>query len=170
MLSEEQIEILKSNNELLQLQLEDVNMILEARERELSLLRETQTQFTAFKSRIDLNLQEVEIYKAQLEKQQEITRLNDVRLEALENELTQSLLQLVKAKKELDNLKAVEADLAYTNSELQQADKAFTDLHEVKLELAKTKSLLELAQLENAETKLAMAEQMEYINLLKKSK
>ncbi len=170
MLSEEQIEILKSNNELLQLQLEDVNNILNAREREIELLRETQTQFTAFKSRIDLNLQEVEIYKSQLEKEQELGRINDLRNEALETELTQNLRQLLKAQKELDNLKAIEADLAYTNAELKEADKMYTALHELKLELAKTKSLLELAQLENAETKLALAEQSEYINLIKQRK
>ncbi len=170
MLTAEQIDILKSNNELLQLQLEDVNNILNARERELDLLREAQKQFTALQSRIEINLQETEIYKSQFEKQQEISRVNDVRLEALENELSQNLLQLVKAKKELDSLKAVEADLAYTNSELKEADKAYTDLHEIKLELAKTKSLLELAQLENAETKLALAEQLEYISLIKRRK
>ena len=170
MLTAEQIDILKSNNELLQLQLEDVNNILNARERELDLLREAQKQFTALQSRIEINLQETEIYKSQFEKQQEISRVNDVRLEALENELSQNLLQLVKAKKELDSLKAVEADLAYTNSELKEADKAYTDLHEIKLELAKTKSLLELAQLENAETKLALAEQLEYISLIMRRK
>ena len=167
MLSQEQIEILKSNNELLQLQLEDVNNILIARERELDLLREAQHQFTAYKSRTAINFQEVEIYKSQLEKEQENGRVNDVRLEALENELAQNLRQFIIAKKELDNLKAVEADLAYTNTELREADKVYTELHALKLELAKTKSLLEFAQLENAETQLALAEQIQYIAMLK---
>ena len=167
MLSQEQIEILKSNNELLQLQLEDVNNILLARERELELLREEHHQFTAYKSRTDINLQEVEIYKNQLEKEQEAGRVNDVRLEELEKELTKNLREYITAKKELDNLKAVEADLAYTNSELKEADKVYTELHDLKLELAKTKSLLEFAQLENAETQLALAEQMQYIAMLK---
>ena len=170
MLSQEQIEILKSNNELLQLQLEDVNMILSARERELELLREAQIQFTAFKSRAEINLQETDIYKTQLEKHLEIDRINNVRLEELETELTQNLRQLLAAKKELETLKAIEADLAYTNTELKEADKAYTELHNIKLELAKTKSLLEFAQLESAESKLALAEQMEYIAHLKRSK
>ena len=170
MLTAEQIEILKSNNELLQLQLEDVNNILLARERELELLREAQHQFTAYKSRTDFNLQEVEIYKSQLEKEQEAGRVNDVRLEELENELTQNLREYITAKKELDNLKAVEADLAYTNTELKEADKAYAELHELKLELAKTKSLLEFAQLENAETQLVLAEQIQYIAMLKEKR
>ncbi len=170
MLTPEQIEILISNNELLQLQLEDVNNILISRERELELLKETQQQFTSFKSSTAINLQEVEIYKRLLEKEQETSRINDVRLAELENELAINLRQFLIAKKELDNLKAVEKDLAYTNTELREAEKAYTQLHDLKLELAKTRSLLEMAQLENAETRLELAEQIQYIAMLKERK
>lgn len=164
---QEQIEWLKSHNELLQLQLEEVNAVLAAREEELAVLKEAQHQFAAYKSEVETNVQEEQNFKADLEKAQEQNRSADFRVVELEKELLQNLKQLRQAELALADLKTVQADLNYTESELQQADGLYEELQQLKNALAASNSLLELSKIEAAEYKAALNEQANYFSSIK---
>ena len=60
MLTERQIQILKSENEYLLIQIEDLNQAIAQKEQELETLRQTAKQAAELQSRIDINLLEVE--------------------------------------------------------------------------------------------------------------
>jgi len=170
MLTEEQLDHLRSNNELLQLELDDLELIIKQREQELNKLRESAEKVKELQSRLDMNLIEFEQYQMELLKEKKQTHLQSERLKSMEEELFQTIQQQIQQEKEIQALKSVKADLDFTESELKEADKCYEALRQAHTELGKTKSLLELAQIEIQNLKDNLLEQQGLIFKLRQKK
>lgn len=148
MLTERQIEILRSENELLQLQLDDVNMMIKVREEELELLRTKAMQASEMQSRLDANLLEFEQMQNNLGFSQQKNEGASRRLEQMEEELYASIKDQLKSADKVKNFESLEANLLDTTHELQEAAAAYKQLREMKSKLAATQSDLEIANME----------------------
>lgn len=148
MLTERQIEILRSENELLQLQLDDVNMMIKVREEELDLLRRRAQEASEMQSRLDTNLLEFEQMQNNLGFSQQKNDGAAQRLEQMEEELYASIKDQLKSKEKVKDFESLEANLLDTTNELQEAAAAYKQLREMKSKLAATQSDLEIANME----------------------
>lgn len=148
MLTERQIEILRSENELLQLQLDDVNMMIKIREEELDLLRKRASEASEMQSRLDTNLLEFEQMQHSLGFSQQKNEGAAQRLEQMEEELYASIKDQLKSEERVKDFESLEANLLDTTNELQEAAAAYKQLREIKSKLAATQSDLEIANME----------------------
>ncbi|MEO6537185.1 MAG: hypothetical protein ABIT07_00300 [Ferruginibacter sp.] len=158
MLTEKQLKQLKSENELLLLQLEDVNEVIKQREEELEELRIIARHATQLQSRLDLNLLEFEQMQNNIgEKQQEAEGTN-LRLEELEKDLYNSIKMENKYNNLLDGHLSLQANLLDTNNELEEAAGLYKKLKDVKNSLTQTQSSLEMATIEIRSLKQELAD------------
>ena len=158
MLTERQIEILRSENELLQLQLDDVNMMIKVREEELELLRARAMQAAEMQSRLDTNLLEFEQMQNNLGFSQQKNEGASRRLEQMEEELYASIKDQLKSEEKVKDFESLEANLLDTTNELQEAANAYKQLRDMKSKLAATQSDLEIANMEIASLKEELRE------------
>lgn len=158
MLTERQIEILRSENELLQLQLDDVNMMIKIREEELDLLRKRASEASEMQSRLDTNLLEFEQMQHSLGFSQQKNDGAAQRLEQMEEELYASIKNQLKSEERVKDFESLEANLLDTTNELQEAAAAYKQLREIKSKLAATQSDLEIANMEIASLKEELQE------------
>ncbi|MBC7934794.1 MAG: hypothetical protein H7Y86_05460 [Rhizobacter sp.] len=162
MLTARQIEILRSENELLQLQLDDVNMMIKVREEELDLLRKRAAEAAAMQSQLDTNLLEFEQMQNNLGFSQQKNNGTEQRLEQMEEELYASIKDQLKSEKKIKDFESLEANLLDTTSELEAAADAYKKLREMKSKLAATQSDLEIAYMEITSLK----EELQEVNAL----
>jgi chromosome segregation ATPase len=148
MITEQQIKALKSENELLQIQLDDVNMMIQVREEELELLRIRAMEAAAMQSRLDNNLTEFEQMQNTMGNIQQKNSGSLQRMEELENELYDSIREQLKYGDVLKEFNSMEANLADTSNELQQAVSVYKKMAQINTELAQTRSSLEIAMME----------------------
>jgi hypothetical protein len=148
MLSEKQIDILRSENELLQIQLDDVNQMIQIREEELELLRIRAREAAAMQSQLDQNIYEFEQMQLHLGKCEQKNSGQSERLEELENELYQSIKEQLSAAETVKHFKSMEASLIDTSNELLQISAVYQQLISAKQIAATTKSELDIAQME----------------------
>ena len=148
MLTEKQIQILRSENELLQLQLDDVNMMIQVREEELDLLRERAREASAMQSRLDNNLNEFEQMQNSLGNVQQKNSGNELRLEEMENELYESVKEQLRYAETLKDFNSMEANLVDTNNELEEATAVYKKMAAMKVVLAEAQSNYEIAMME----------------------
>ncbi len=158
MLTEKQFQLLKSENELLHIQLEDVNMMIKVREEELSLLRQRASEATAMQSRLDNNLNEFEQMQHSIGTYQQKNDGHYRRLQEIENELYESVKEQLKYAQTLKEFNSMEANLHDTNNELQEASAVYKKMAQVKNILAQTNSNLEIAMIEIQSLKQQLAE------------
>lgn len=158
MLTENQIKILRSENELLQIQLEDVNTMIKIREDELELLRARANEATAMQSRLDNNLNEFEQMQNNLGIWQQKNEGHSIRLEEMENELYASIKEQLHFADSLKEQGSLEANLLDTTNELQEASAVYKKMKDMKIILAATNSNLEIALLEIESLKAALKE------------
>jgi chromosome segregation ATPase len=158
MLSEKQLDILRSENELLQIQLDDVNQMIQIREEELELLRNRAREAAAMQSQLDQNLHEFEQMQLHLGKCQQKNSGQSERLEALENELYQSIKEQLGAAETLKHFKSMEANLNDTSNELQEIAAVYHQLVSIKKTAAAAQSELEIAYMEINSLKEELAE------------
>jgi len=158
MLTQKQFEILKSDNELLQLQLEDVNQMIQVREEELNLLRNRAKEAAAMQSQLDQNLDEFEQMQLHLGKCQQKNSGQSGRLEDLENELYQSIKEQLSAAETVKHFERMEANLIDTSNELQDASAVYQQLSTMKKAVAAVNSELEIALMEIDSLKEELAE------------
>lgn len=168
MLTEEQIEILKSENELLQLQLDDVNMMIKVREEELALLRSRAVEAAAMQSELDNNLLAFEQLQNSIGFSQQKNEGASQRLEEMEEELYAAIKDQLKSDNKLRDFESLEANLLDTTQELQEAASAYKQLRETKSKLAATQSDLEIALMEINSLKEELAEVQELNAMLMK--
>ncbi len=89
-LSEEQVIKLVSANESLQIQLQDINLVLSDRERELDILKNSIAEATALRSKLDGQLDEIQSIQNRLnEKQRQVKGAEEREIE-LQQELTEA--------------------------------------------------------------------------------
>ncbi len=148
MLTERQIEILRSENELLQLQLDDVNMMIKIREEELDLLRKRAQEAAEMQSRIDTNLLEFEQMQNSLGYQQQKNDGKNDRLAEMEEELYQSIKEQLQADEKLKDFASLQANLLDTANELEEASAIYKKMQQMKTKLAATQSELEICLIE----------------------
>ncbi|RYD81672.1 MAG: hypothetical protein EOP53_05800 [Sphingobacteriales bacterium] len=158
MLTERQIEILKSENELLQLQLDDVNTMIKVREDELELLRARAAEAVAMQSRLDTNLLEFEQMQDVIDYTQRKKGGAEERLEQMEEELYASIKDQLKSEEKAKYFESLEANLLDTTQELQEIANAFKQMRDAKSKLAGAQSELEIAYMEIASLKEELAE------------
>jgi len=147
MLTEKQIEILKSENDLLQIQLQDVNMIIEIREEELELLRKRAQEAAVMQSKLDNNLTGFEQMQQHIGSTEQISDAIAKRLEAMEDELYTSIKEQLNYAEALKGFNSLEANLADTSQELEEASKVYKKTADMKSLLAAARSDLEIAAL-----------------------
>ena len=169
MLTERQVEILRSENELLQLQLDEVNMMISVREQELDLLRQRAAQAAEMQSRLDTNLLEFEQMQNSIGFSQQKNAGASQRLEQMEEELYSSIKDQLKSEHKVKDFESLEANLLDTTNELQEAAAAYRQLRDIKSKLAATQSDLEIAYMEITSLKEELQEVMA-LNAILKSK
>jgi chromosome segregation ATPase len=170
MLTDKQIQALRSENELLQIQLEDVNMVIEVREEELELLRNRAMEAAAMQSKLDNNLNEFDQMQRSLGDIQQKNSGNIERLEEMENELYDSVKEQIKYADSLKEFNSVEANLLDTTNELHEAASVYRRMAEMKTQLAASQSNLEIAMMEIESLKEELAEIKAYNALLLQKK
>lgn len=158
MLTERQIEILRSENELLQIQLDDVNMMIKIREEELELLRNRAAEAAAMQSQLDTNLLEFEQMQHSIGFSQRKNAGSVKRLEEMEDELYASIKDQLKSADKVKDFESLEANLLDTTNELQEAASAYKQLRDIRSKLAATQSDLEIANMEITSLKEELAE------------
>lgn len=149
MLSENLLQHLKSENELLQIQLQDVNDMIQVREEELELLRKTAAHAVALQSRLDMNLDEFYQMQDHIGNQQQYAEGAARREASMENELLQSLemeTQLYNMKDELTSTKTALTDI---NHEMDKMSSMYKEIAILKARVAELESNQEISVLEN---------------------
>lgn len=91
MIADNLVKQLKSENELLQIQLQDLNYMIEAREEELDMLRKTAAHAVQLQSRLDHNLFEIEQMQEVIGEKQREAQGALKRESSLEAEMFQSI-------------------------------------------------------------------------------
>ena len=149
MLSDNLLQQLKSENELLQIQLQDVNDMIQVREEELEILRKTAAHAVLLQSRLDMNLDEFYQMQDHIGNQQQYAEGAAKREASLETELLQSIemeTQLYNMKDQFASTKAALADL---NNEMNSMASVHKDVAILKARIRELESNLEIAALEN---------------------
>lgn len=168
MLTERQIQLLRSENEMLQLQLDDVNIMIQVREEELELLRKRAQEASELQSRVDANLIEFEQMQNHLGNCQQKNEGKDERLSEMEEELFASIKDQLKAEDKLKEFNSVQANLLDTSRELDEASAVYKKLQDTKKQLTSTKSELEIAHMEIDSLKQQLHEANALIEMLMK--
>lgn len=148
MLTDNQIKILRSENELLQIQLEDVNTMIKVREEELDMLRERAREAAAMQSRLDNNLNEFEQMQNNLGFCEQKNEGYSQRLQEMENELYSSIKEQLQYADSLKEFNSMQANLLDTTNELQEVSAVYKKMIEMKTSLAATNSNLSIALIE----------------------
>ena len=167
---EKKIRLLVSENEFLQLQLEDVNNELKKKDEELDLLAEDYETAAYLRSKIDSNLIEIE----QLKYYNQQALQKNIGLETLNEELEVDLLKQMKGRqkeqKALKEMDSVKTNMEVITEELNEAAALYKKLQALKERLAEANSKALLAEIENEELKKEVQELRELIELLKNKK
>ncbi len=149
MLSDSLLQHLKSENELLQIQLQDVNEMIKAREEELEILRNTAAHAVELRSRLDVNMDEIYQMQDRIGVQQQQAAGAARREASLEKEL----LDAIEMETELYNIKdefaSTKAALDDINSEVDKMSALYKQIATLSNKVAELESNLEIATLEN---------------------
>ena len=164
---EKKIRMLVSENEFLQLQLEDINLVLKKKDEEIDMLADDSDTAAFLRSKIESNLMEIE----QLKYFNQQTTQKSVGLQMLNEELELDLLKQIKGRqkeqKALKEMDGVKANLEVITEELNEAVALYKMLQSLKEKLAEAKSIASFTEIENQELKKEIEEQRELIKLLK---
>jgi oligoendopeptidase F len=170
MQTDNQVKQLRSENELLHIQLDDVNMMIKAREDELELLRVKAREAAEMQSKLDSNLNEFEQLQNNLGSCQQKNAGHAQRLLEMEDELYASIKEQLQYAESLKQMNSLEANLLDTTNELQEASEVYRKVKEMKTALAAANSELAIALME-IESLKGMLQEAEALNvLLRKSR
>jgi hypothetical protein len=167
---EKKIQLLLSENEFLQEQLEDLNSEIRKKDEEISLLGDDAESEASLRSRIDSNLIEI----AQLKYNSQEIAKKSAAVEMMNEELELNLLKQIKGrqqeKAEIKELSSVKANNDILNSELDEAVTLYKKVSALKKELVEAKSIAELSDIENKNLKVEVEELKALLKELKKKK
>ncbi len=128
MLSEDQVKKIISINDSLQLQLNDANAMLAAREQEIDFLHGELAESTALRSKLDDHLEEIESIQNRLGEKQQAARGAEEREFVLHQELT----EMARLNKDYNELIQ---DYAYLSSRFKDIQAQLTSLEERNFQL-----------------------------------
>ncbi|MEP7163264.1 MAG: hypothetical protein ABI741_01145 [Ferruginibacter sp.] len=149
MLSQDEIQQLRSENELLQIQLADITEMINIREEELGILRKKAAYSVELKSTLDGNLEEFSQMQYHIGDQQRKMDGAAKREAAMENEIIQSL----DVEKEFYNIRdkyeSARAAITDLDNELAETSSMYRQLAASIARVAELESSLEIALMEN---------------------
>ena len=167
---EKKIQILISENEFLQLQLEDLNSTIKKRDEEINLLGDVTESTAALRSKIDSNLLEIE----QLRFNNQQASQKQLGIEMMNEELEMSLYKEIKGRQKdqasLKEMNSVKTNIVIIEEELNEAAVLYKKIQSLKAELAEAKSTASMKEIENENLKSAIEEQKELIKILRLKK
>ena len=153
MLSKDEIQQLKSENDLLRLQLRDITEMINIREEELDILRKKAAYSVLLQSTLDGNLEEFTQMQYFISAEQRKVESAVKREAAMENEIVQSL----EIEKEFYNIKekyqSARAAINDLDNELAETAIMYRQLAASNARVAELESSLEIALLENDDIK-----------------
>ncbi len=164
---EKEIRILVSENEFLQLQLEDLTNFAKKKEDELELLADEMETAASLRSKIEGNLIEIEhlsyMHQQVVQEKLGVDMLN----EELEIELLQQIKGRQKEQEALKEMNSVKVNMEIVNEELNEAAAFYKTVQSLKKQLAEAKSIEEIRELENIDLKNEIQELRELIEMMK---
>ncbi|MBC7534402.1 MAG: hypothetical protein H7258_01760 [Ferruginibacter sp.] len=149
MLPDNLLQHLKSENELLQIQLQDVNEMIAVREEELDILRKKAALAVQLQSRLDINLDEFYQMQDHIFTQQQQAEGSAKRESSLENELLQSINMETEFYNIRDELASTKAAFTDINNEVDKMASLYRLIATLSNKVAALESNLEIATLEN---------------------
>jgi len=153
MLSKDEIQLLKSENELLQLQLQDITEMINIREEELDILRKKAAYTVLLQSTLDGNLDEITQMQELIGEQQRKFAGATKREIAMENEIIQSL----EMEKELytirDKYESARATINDLDNEVAESISIYRQLSAAIAKIAELESSIEIERLEISQLK-----------------
>ena len=153
MLSEEEIQQLKSENELLQIQLQDITEMINIREEEIQILRRKAAQTVELRSELNGNLEEITQMQNIIGDQQRKAAGATKREIAMENEIIQSLEMEKEFYTIRDKYQSAKAAITDLDNELAETSSMYRQLAASISRIAELESSLEIAALENKHLK-----------------
>jgi len=148
MLSNDEIQQLRSENELLRIQLQDITEMINIREEELEILRKKSAYTVLLKSTLDGNLEEITQMQNMLGEERQKNAGAARREVNMENEIIQSL----EIEKEFYNIRdkyeSAKAAIIDLDNELGETASMYRQLAASGTKIAELESSLEMASLE----------------------
>lgn len=148
MLTEKQIQLIKSENEFLQVQLEDLNEAIALKEKELEELRAIANHAAELQSKLDINLLEFEQMQRVVAGKNQQTSGDAIMIEELENELVDTLKLQKQHLALAEENEMLKASIAGTDEELNMASQLYKKVKDLDKELTVTRSKLEISTME----------------------
>jgi chromosome segregation ATPase len=149
MLSNDEIQQLKSENRLLQIQLNDINEMINIREEELDILRKKAAYTISLQSTLDGNLEEIVQMQSYIGEQQRKVAGSVRREAAMENEIVQSLEMEKEFYTMRDKYESARAAITDLDNELAETSSMYRQLAASNTRVAELESSLEIALMEN---------------------
>ena len=149
MLPDSLLQQLISENELLQIQLQDVNEMIQVREEELEILRNTAAHAVLLQSRLDMNLDEFYSLQDVIGNQQKDAEGSAKREASLEEELMQSINMETEFYNIKDQFESTKAALMDVQSEMDTVASLYKQIAELTTRVAELESSHEIASMEN---------------------
>jgi hypothetical protein len=156
MLSTDEIQQLKSENELLRIQLQDITEMISIRDEEVEILRKKAAFGVMLQSTLEGNLDEISQMQHNLGEQQRKAAGAAKREAAMENEIIQSIeieKEFYTIREKYESSKAAILDM---DNELAETSAMYRQLAAAISRIAELESNLELALLENERLKKQM--------------
>lgn len=149
MFSKDEIQQLKSENELLQIQLQDITEIINIREEELEILRKKSAYTILLQSTLNGNLEEISQMQQFIGEQQRKTAGAEKREASMENEMIQSLEMEKEFYNIRDKYESARAAITDLDNELAETTLMYRQLATSIARVAELESSLEIALMEN---------------------
>lgn len=153
MLSKDEIQQLKSENELLKIQLEDITEIINIREEELEILRKKSAYTILLQSALDGNLEEISQMQQFIGEQQRKTAGAEKREASMENEMIESLEMEKEFYNIRDKYESARAAITDLDNELAETSSMYRQLATSIAKVAELESNLEIALMTNDDLK-----------------
>ncbi len=168
MIPDNLLQQLKSENELLQIQLQDVNEMIQVREEELQILRNTAAHAVLLQSRLDMNLDEFYQLQDHIGNQQQDAEGSAKREASLEEELMQSISMETEFYNIKDQFESTKAALMDVQSEMDTVASLYKQIAGLTTRVAELESSQEIAALENGFLKEELDELKKLVQVEKK--
>ena len=149
MLPDNLLKQLQAENELLQIQLQDLNEMISAREEELELLRKKATQAIELQSRLDMNLDGFYQMQQIIGEQQQNAEAASKREASLEKELIESIEMETRFYNLKDQLESTKAALTDVNKEVDKMASLYKEVAQLKSRITELESNAEIMTMEN---------------------
>lgn len=149
MLSKDEIQQLRSENELLQIQLKDITEMINIREEELEIVRKKAANTVLLKSTLDGNLEEIAQMQHFIGDQQKKIAGASKREMAMENEIIQSLDMEKEFYNIRDKYESARTAITDLDNELAETGSLYRQLAASMSRVAELESSLEIALMEN---------------------